>query len=69
MKRALAALASILVLAAPAVEATQIAVSAGDTVIFSFDFTAAGSVPPPPYPDMRVQTGLLWSSFDIDEDV
>ena len=44
--------------------ATPITVTGGKTVIFSFDFTADGGLPMPPYPDMRIQTGLLLLSFD-----
>ena len=65
MKRVLAGLLGSLFLVAAAAEATPVTVAEGKTVIFSFDFTAAGSVPPPPYPDMRVQTGIVWSSFDV----
>src|SRR4030095_15786955 len=69
MKGVLAMLLGLAVLAPSETYATPIAVSAGKTVFFSFDFTVPGSDPLPPYPDMRIETGLLLSSFDPAVDV
>ena len=60
----LGALIGLALLVAPGAYATPITVTGGKTVIFSFDFTADGIIQAPPYPDMRIETGLLLSSFD-----
>ena len=39
-------------------QASPITVSAGETVIFNFDFIAAGVTPPPPYADIHVSFNL-----------
>ena len=61
MRRILALLA--LTVLTPAAQATAISVSAGETVLFSFDFTNGEHHVLPPYPDMRVETGVLLESF------
>jgi hypothetical protein len=58
-----AAVVAALFLMATEVHAGAITVSEGDTVVFTFDFTQlSGS--PPPYPDMRIHTGLDFDSVD-----
>ena len=64
MKRILGPLMGLALLVASGAYATPITVTSGKTVIFSFDFTADGIIQAPPYPDMRIETGLLLSSFD-----
>jgi len=64
MTRLQGPLLGLALLAASSAHATPITVTGGKTVIFSFDFTSDGVIPPPPYPDIRIQTGLLLSSFD-----
>ena len=60
-------------LAVPA-HAAPIVVSAGDVLVFNFDFGASGVVPPPPYPLVQFDTSLgfgtlgpgefgLWTGF------
>ena len=67
MEKSLVLLALALV-ASPEVRATTIAVSAGETVLFSFDFTKGSHAELPPYPDMRIETGVVLGSFDPGED-
>jgi hypothetical protein len=67
MKKSLVLVALALVASVEA-RATAIAVSAGETVLFSFDFTKGSHYELPPYPDMRIETGLVLGSFDPGED-
>jgi hypothetical protein len=67
MNKSLVLLALALV-ASPEAGATAIAVSAGQTVLFSFDFTKGSHYELPPYPDMRIETGVVLGSFDPGED-
>jgi hypothetical protein len=61
-------LAAALLLFSPhlTAHAGAITVSEGQTVIFSFDFTGL-SASQPPYPDMRVHTGIDLDSIDGDD--
>lgn len=65
MRRALFALPLLFVLSWSATaEASPIVVNAGQTLTFNFDFFAAGAIPPPPYPFVTFNTGLVVASLD-----
>jgi hypothetical protein len=59
----IAAAVMALFFGATEVNASAINVSAGDTVVFTFDFTTLSSARPP-YPDVRVYTGIDLDSID-----
>jgi hypothetical protein len=63
----LAAAFATLSLASGAVSAGAITVSEGSTAVFTFDFTELRGAQPP-YPDMRVNTGIDLASVDPDVD-
>ena len=63
----LAAAFATLSLACAVARAGAITVSEGDTVVFTFDFTGL-SAAQPPYPDVRVHTGIDLDSVDPGSD-
>jgi len=74
MKTKILGLVGAMLLFAPALQATTIVVSAGESVTFNFDFVAAGASPAPPYNSISFGTNVqnwndpgdagTWSFFD-----
>jgi hypothetical protein len=57
------AVTAVLAFSAVEVSASAITVSEGDTIVFTFDFTKLSGAQPP-YPDVRIHTGIDFDSID-----